>query len=681
MSFGRFHLFVLIVTALAAGVVSARPEGPSQNRPKPHVASSPEASVRETASVAQIEGLVAKGEYEKAAKIIRGGDVQNVPADLCNRVGMGLHCGNPAQINLAIDCIGRAVAMAPGSVYYRYNLGVTYWNGGYLAESKKECSKVLDQDPGNVQALQILQRIERSDYSDRVRNNTVRRRRVVLTLNAKLQATPRLAGSWNKEGRIDPLHGWTASPMTVVTTGRSSESVYRTEVDLDCEEGRWYSAIVYGGSAPGVKSSSENNQDHPAENPLYFRRFPVYPVSSAPLEISLERHPVQIPTGFLAPIRPIRSPAEKKNGPPRTVLVCIDSDTWDIVMPFVKSGAMPRLAQLMQEGSYGILHSDPPVSTIAFDRLNFGTAGTFGWFDLVRGSLEVLKERGIDLIHAGSIAGTTNTWSLLAKAGFPSLYISWAEKIFYDKGGRETVESVSLDTKEITVGGRAVPSREAKVWEFLDHAEVPSPTKVTYSDAVAEELVDTGLKKFGDSLKILRDRKPSVAFVHFGFIDTSYHLFWDAQDCDVAYLRPGYHPPRRHARVIEGLHRLMDLFIGDYAAEILEAGDNLVVFSDHGAVGGFAKSWLGHVPEGMFVAAGPSFAKRGLVEPPPDITELVPSLFTICGLKIPSAYSGHPLACLRQAGGPGGHLLGKTTVGDPPSRVTSSGSGIPSSRQ
>lgn len=605
-----------------------------------------------TAGVDLVEAYLARGEYQKPSQLLCDGKVRGPSADLLNRAGMGLHCGNASQIKLAVCCLKQALEKEPKSLYYRFNLVVTYWNGGYLPEAKLECERVLAQDGGNVQAQQILQRIEKQGFSTRLRSAHVARRRVELSLRVPRGVRPVIAGSWNRAGRLDQFHGFEPVPMKRVR-GSGRLELYTTAVDLDTETGRWYSAVVWDAARRG----SAQRPAAPAPwvspgTPIAFCRFPVYPIWAAPLGIRLDDHPAQPPTPFLAPRPPLGPPpgargrggARAGTDPPRTILICIDSETWDIVMPLVRAGVMPRLAELMATGSFSEILSDPPVSTIAFDRLNFGASGTFGWLDWLADTVETLKERGFDLIHAGNIAGTENTWKLLARKGHPALYVSWAEQIHYGPGVKETVERTTADWRRVTVGGLEVPDHEEKVFGLLDHAEVPRPQKPTYSDGLAEDLYDAGVKRMAEAKTLLGRHSPRVAFVHFGFIDTSYHLFWDAMDPDVAFLQAGARPPRRHRRVIEGLHRLMDLIIGDLAAEVWRDGGNVIVFSDHGATGGFAATWLGHDPVGMLVAAGPSFRRVGFVQPRPDIQDIVPTLLAIYGIEPQPSYKGKPLS-------------------------------------
>jgi hypothetical protein len=577
--------------------------------------------------------LMALNQFARAGRLLCDGTLVARSTAVLDQVGMGLQTAGSAQMDDGVCCLKKAVAMAPQDVHLNYDFGLLLWNSGHVDEAKAQCEKVMKLDPGNIQAAQILERIEKRTYGSRAATERHATRKVEFTIRLRKGITPCLAGSWNAELRYDQLGGWKREPMTPAGAEAGGLVTWKTEKTLATEDGPWYAALV-----------SAHRQ--PFEPAMAFCRFPLYPYEPTPMKIDFDRHPVEDPMPLLAGRpRPRPRPARDRAPEPRLFLLCVDSATWNIFMPFMQAGMMPRLSEIAASGVMAEMRSDPPVSTIAFDILNFGTGGQFGLKDILAGGVELLKERGIDLLNYGGIKGRDHTWKVLATKGVPSLYSSWGEQLHYATGGAETVHQVRVDPDTVAVGGVRPPaSRTEKVLPFLPEAERASFAGLAVSDNLIVDHYDLGVRKFAEGLALIRSTKARVALVHLGFVDIGYHAFWDAMDSDLAYLKPGATRSTRYSKVIEGQHRLLDALLFDMQTEFDLEHDSFILWSDHGATGGFAKTYYGHDPRAMLVMAGPLF-KRGARLPAGrvDIADLAPTVFAALKLPCPPVYTGKPL--------------------------------------
>lgn len=575
---------------------------------------------------------------------------------LLNRVAMQLQTGNRRMLEVGVCCLERAVKLEPASLMLNYDLGLLCWNSGQVEKARRQCEKVLTFDPGNVQALQILERIAKGGHAAKLNQDKFQSRSVRFRMTVPTGIDPFLAGSWDpRSGRYVALGGW--KPDAMIHRGNpGGQRVFELTKHLATDSVQWYQVVVRDGQDPMSPTRA-------------FCRFPLYPTGETEMVIDLDDHPPFIPTGILE-----SRPAPHVRAPPaaigsRIYLLCVDSATFNILIPLVQAGLMENLRALMKRGTTITLISKPPVSTVAFDILNFGTLRGFGLKDVVEGGIGVLKERGVNLLTYGDIAGTDHTWKHLARQGFSTLYASWAEQLFYNSKGVESIQSLDLDPNEVPLAGRTPVTDQDKVFPLLwpgRQPAVPSGREeLSHSDALVANLYDEGIKKFYQGLKLFDQLSPRVTLVHVGFIDVSFHMFWDSMDSEMLYLQDSGEntedsetptpegstkgeggtrtESRKYERVIAGLHRVLDLMIGDLLSRIDLDHDVIILFSDHGAVGGFAKSYYGHVPEGILIVAGKGIRSNLILDGHADMVDLVPTICHLLGARPPEGYPGRVL--------------------------------------
>jgi len=573
--------------------------------------------------------LMALNHYEKAARLLCDGVIVAPTTDILDFVGMGLQTASHKQIEYGVTCLRKAVAMSPDNAHLNYDLGLMLWNAGHIDEARIQCERVLKLDPVNNGAQQILERIEKRQYSGKASKTKTKakRRKVEFTVTLPRGEAPFLAGSWNQDHNYDQLHGWTRERMPKLKD-EGDKVLYGMTKELETEEGPWYAAVVSFTTEPYA--------------PAYaFVRFPLYPYETNSMKLSMDRYKVENPLPLMAP-RPQPKTKAKRGPKPRLLALCLDSATWSVFMPYMQAGMMPRLAAMSKNGVVGDLYSDPPITTIAFDILNFGTGGEFTIVSVLGQGIELLKERGIDLLNYGGIRGKNHTWKVLAQKGVSTLYCACGEQFSCEVGGKETAYHLSLDTKTITVSGIKPGSPEEKVLPFLPESERAKFEELTTSDNVILDQYEMGIKKFYELLELMRKTQAQVTLAHLVFVDVGYHAFWDAMDSDLAFFKPDYPRNQRYSKVIEMEHRLFDVLLGEMQSELDLTYDSFILWSDHGTSGGFAKTYYGHDPHAMIVMSGPLFKSGVILKKTMDIRDLTPTLFGALKVDCPKVYNGTP---------------------------------------
>lgn len=595
----------------------------------------------------RVRALLAAGAGLDAARLVVDEGLAVEDIGLLARLAQGLPRGDEASAGLAIRCLEKALELCGRPGYrppvlgeldperrnfptrqdfaIRARLAVLYWEAGRKDETRAQVRAVLDSDPGNLLMAALVQRFDKQSLKVAPVANALRRR-VRFTSSAPGERAPYLAGSWNASGVYDQLGGWAREPMQreLMADGRARWVLTR---ELTFDPSRWFAAVALDRAEKPGRARA-------------FARFPVFGSNQDTLAVDLDEFPLEAPHEMFAPRN--RAPPAKRAARPRLVLFCIDSATWNVVMPLIQAGSMPRLASLLPGAAVGIIDAPAPISGIVFSELNFGKAEVSTPQAVWLNALEVLKERGFEAGPGISIAGRPNTWQALARAGISTLYVSWGEQVSYAPGGQETVHAVAMDPKVATIGGRALARDEDIVRAFLPESERRAFDGLKTSDSMVMEVYRMGAKKFPEGFRLLREVGAQVSLLHVGFVDYSYHNGWWAMDPPERWLSMGARPVRRYAHVIENAHRLADVMIGELADGLDLSYDSLVVWSDHGAAGGLLARDMGHARDGLIVAAGPLF-KPGVLTGVFPVSGLAPTVFAALGQPVPEGYGGKPV--------------------------------------
>ncbi len=264
---------------------------------------------------------------------------------------------------------------------------------------------------------------------------------------------------------------------------------------------------------------------------------------------------------------------------PKLIVIGWDAATWKVLLPWVEKGYLPHLAEMMDQGVFGTLHSTPlPVSPAAWTTIvtgkNPAKHNVFDWFSRDEGSYQVTY------VHSGQIR-TRTVWDYLNQAGLrvgvfnlPMLYPA------------STVDGFMLS-------GLAAPSAHADGFSYptnlIQEIEmVTGPYWTTepeiYQYGREQEYLDNilaWLEYQKQVLDYLFENHPSdVYWLVFMQTDHILHKFWRYMDDTFPGYRPAYDSQYKDA-ILKVFQRL-DAILGEWKTTL---GDdtNFMLISDHGA--------------------------------------------------------------------------------------------------
>ena len=366
--------------------------------------------------------------------------------------------------------------------------------------------------------------------------------------------------------------------------------------------------------------------------------------------------------------------AEKPGHP--ILLVGVDGLEWSVVLPMVREGRLPNLAQLMSRGTFGKLETFRPTFSPVI------------WTSIATG-VDAQRHGILGFVHKGerpdpsprlytSLDRTVKAfWNILTDDDRRVHVVGWwmtypVEPI----NGIMVAQTNSTDSSEVRSGVEIwkgapqqgldqqvhPPDRQAELLSILPavEQELPELTSRIFGDfthplgAVPRRLWDNCLWAFRAdeiyrriSLKLLHEDASFDAFaVYLGGTDVAGHRFW-------RYLRP-----RCYARqpTAEELQNFGDVIPAYYAyidgviGELLQAAPpdcNTIVVTDHGMVpinrngkftvdlptGRLNSGGHGKAPPGVFLAAGPDIRGPENTVPLGELTQtelpLIGSVFDI----------------------------------------------------
>jgi len=566
-----------------------------------------------------VEALLRRGELVRGAKLLLAGMKGPKAGHLGELALKQLRSGEPEEAALIGPLYAFQVEHVPDAPALRTRYASWLSREHRLDDAKEQCRQALRLDPEHTPARNLLWKIEHV-YA-RLASAGARRS---VTFTARLPAgqVAYLAGSWNDAGRQDQLRGWKRAAMT--PTSRSGADVEWTAT-RSLEPGEnWYSALVATSADPAQPATA-------------LARFPVYAIDDGAIRVDFAGHAIEPAHPLVAPRAPARTLTSRA---PRTVVLCVDGETWKVLMPLVQAGLMPRTAGLIRRGTVAELRSPYPLTIPAFNLVNLGISQDSSMLDLVEGAIEVLKEQDL-LAKAwgdGSIKSKDNLWKSLAEQGLSTLYTGLSEQISYDRHAQLTVHDCRVKPEAARLAGHAPVAPRDGLAAFL-----PATARGWQPrDAVVESLFGDALTRHCEQLELLRRTDADVALLHVIEVDASFHLFWREME-DHMYAS-GRAPIARYGKVIENSHRMLDVMIGEVVDQLDLTRDNLVIWSDHGACGGLVQQQLGHDAFGVGIFAGPRFAVGRVVDGQPDLSRLAPTVCAALGARAPESHAASPIS-------------------------------------
>jgi predicted AlkP superfamily phosphohydrolase/phosphomutase len=361
----------------------------------------------------------------------------------------------------------------------------------------------------------------------------------------------------------------------------------------------------------------------------------------------------------------------------RPVLVVgIDGATFDLILPLVEQGRLPRMAALMERGAWGALETlEPTVSpaiwtTVATGKLP-AAHGILGF--------EGVPGHGMTTLPTSQMRRVRAFWNMLTEHGRSVGVIGWwatwpAEPV----NGYIVSDRTAYTRMEATVGFDEPGGHD--VWPAAITEEVRplvrGPNEITaaevrrfmpLSDEGVEQLIRGKQYRHGDflpefkyvhqsdrstadiALHMMRARPVDVTAVAFYGIDTVSHLAWHYMDPSAF---PGVEIDPREIEAFGGLIPSYYEFVDGMLGELLDAAGEdttVIVFSDHGFGPTGRLPWSGGhgrltpgapiAPDGILILAGPPI-RRGVRLDRPHVLDLAPTLLYLQGLPLAADMPG-----------------------------------------
>lgn len=249
----------------------------------------------------------------------------------------------------------------------------------------------------------------------------------------------------------------------------------------------------------------------------------------------------------------------------RVVLIGLDGTPYTLVRRFVEDGTMPRMAELMRQGT--LLQMDtslPDISSVAWTSFmtgaNPGRHGIYGFLDLQPNTYKIYFP------NSGHIKSQT-VWDAASRAGRRSIVINVPSTYpARPLNGILVSGFVAVDLNKATYPQSLVPTLRE-----MDYRIDVDARKVQQShDALMEDILKT-LERRAAVLLYLFDKEPWELFI--GVVtetDRLQHFFMDAAGDE----------GHKYHSAFRDFYRKVDDFLGQVVERL--RGETLLIMSDHG---------------------------------------------------------------------------------------------------
>lgn len=259
----------------------------------------------------------------------------------------------------------------------------------------------------------------------------------------------------------------------------------------------------------------------------------------------------------------------------KLLVIGLDGAPFELIQQWTRSGHLPNLAKLIEQGSFGVLRSTIPVhSPTAWASFITGlNPGNHGVFDFVRREMDGYRLR---VIRADQIKGDS-LWHLLGQNGrqvgvmnVPMTYPPEKVNGFLISG---------LGTPDYVTY-----TYPPEMSEELNADDYRVNKKFFYTVDRQDEWLDDIFaitKKRGETaVKLIKEKPWDFFMVVFRNTDEICHFYWHHMD----KTHPKHDPdaPPKYKTAILDLYQLVDKWVGEIVASAPEQ-TNVVLMSDHGA--------------------------------------------------------------------------------------------------
>ena len=246
---------------------------------------------------------------------------------------------------------------------------------------------------------------------------------------------------------------------------------------------------------------------------------------------------------------------------PETLVIGLDSASWDVLNPLIHADKLPNIKQILKNSQHGQLKSTmPPMTAPAWTSIATGVSpcdhGIYGFREQDPSDFSIspsyqsesdrpklwdmfnLSGRDIGVINYPLVYPASENAEFFV-SGFPS---PQDQKIAYPKKCQQLVSDSGFRTK---------PLRN------------PANNRQKYFEEV--KMITESQKEL--TLELAHEYRPELVFSVFMGLDWAHHYLWNKADA------PG--------DLVESMYIHMDEIIGELV-ESIEGYDNVIIISDHG---------------------------------------------------------------------------------------------------
>lgn len=242
----------------------------------------------------------------------------------------------------------------------------------------------------------------------------------------------------------------------------------------------------------------------------------------------------------------------------KTVIIGLDSASWNLLMPWIKQGTLPTFSRLINRGVYGYLRSsDPPVTFPAWKCYSTGkNPGKLGVYSFV--GLD--KKKREMKIHTGNDFKEKEIWDYLSNNGIKCCVINMPGTYPPKK-----INGIMISGTPVLGSNYAYPEEVMKDLNKLGYTVHPEIYPGTRNDKQEHEHLKRLISSRFDIAKIIRN-KYEIDFWHLTifYIDKIQHSYF------------------RNKPILKDYWRFIDTKIGEFL-EGFDENINLFLMSDHGA--------------------------------------------------------------------------------------------------
>lgn len=242
----------------------------------------------------------------------------------------------------------------------------------------------------------------------------------------------------------------------------------------------------------------------------------------------------------------------------KVVIIGLDSASWNLLMPWIKEGALPTFNKLIDRGVYDYLRSsDPPVTFPAWKCYSTGkNPGKLGVYSFV--GLD--KENRDMKFHTGSDFKEKEIWEYLSDYGIKSCVINMPGTYPPKK-----INGIVISGTPVLGPSYAYPEEVMKDLNKLEYKVHPEIYPGTRNDEQEHEHLKKLISSRFDIAKIIMN-KYEIDFWHLTifYIDKIQHSYF------------------KNKSILKDYWQFIDTKIGEFLEEF-EEDINLFLMSDHGA--------------------------------------------------------------------------------------------------